>query len=124
MTEAELVVAALAAGASAGVRETVSLAVRDTYEGLRDAVRRRLALRGGQAEEVLDTVETEPGVWEARLTAELSAAGIDRDPAVVEAARELLARLDESTSGKYAVDAREAKGVQVGDHGTQTNTFN
>jgi len=26
-------------------------------------------------------------------------------------------------AGKYRVDVRGAQGVQIGDHGTQTNTF-
>jgi len=43
MTGVELIVAALAAGAAAGLTEATSGAIRDAYVGLRDAVRRRLA---------------------------------------------------------------------------------
>ena len=42
MTEVELVAAALAAGASAGLTDTARGAVQDLYTGLREAVRRRL----------------------------------------------------------------------------------
>ncbi|MER5639415.1 hypothetical protein ABT095_20960 [Kitasatospora sp. NPDC002227] len=63
----ELVVAALTAGASAGLTETASSAVRDAYAGLREAVRRRLARRSEDDALVLAAHEAEPGVWEARL---------------------------------------------------------
>ncbi|MFI5749885.1 hypothetical protein ACIBBE_29045 [Streptomyces sp. NPDC051644] len=134
MTGVELVVAALAAGASAGLTDTASSAVRDTYTGLREAVRRRLFARGEDSAQVLEACdaqvleasEDEPGVWQARLGELLSASGADEDPEILAAARSLLREL--GVSGRHdpthVVDAREAQGVQVGDHNTQTNTFN
>lgn len=126
MTGVELVLAALAAGASAGVTDMASSAIRDAYAGLRESVRRRLTRRGESALRVLSASEAEPGVWEARLGEELTSAGVDRDEEVVAAARALLVQLgllDQDGSG-YSVDAREAKGVQVGHQNHQTNTFN
>ncbi|NUK02571.1 hypothetical protein HRW23_29335 [Streptomyces lunaelactis] len=126
MTGVELVVAALAAGASAGLTDTASSAIRDTYAGLREAVRRRLAARGEGSARILEASEVEPGVWQAQLSEVLSASGADRDEEILATARSLLRDL--GVAGSYAganvVDAREAKGVQVGDDNTQTNTFN
>ncbi|MFG3310015.1 hypothetical protein [Streptomyces wuyuanensis] len=120
MTEVDLVVAALAAGASAGLMDTASTAVRDAYDALREAVRRRLSARG---EEVLDAEQVEPGVWEAQLREELIASGADRDQELLAAAEKFRALV--RSEGKYRVDARGAKGVQIGgDHPTQFNTFN
>ncbi|MET9437573.1 hypothetical protein [Streptomyces sp. NPDC006551] len=119
MTEVDIVVAALAAGASAGLMETASAAVRDAYGALREAVRRRLSARG---EEVLDAEQVEPGVWETRLREELIASGADRDQELLAAAENFRALV--RSEGKYHVDTRGAKGVQIGDHSTQTNTFN
>lgn len=119
MTGVELVMAALAAGASAGLTGTANSAVRDAYDSLREAVRRRLSARG---EEVLDAEQVEPDVWEARLREELTACGADRDQELLTVAENLWALV--RPAGKYQVDARGAKGVQVGDHANQTNTYN
>ncbi|MFE2559903.1 hypothetical protein ACFXGT_28535 [Streptomyces sp. NPDC059352] len=120
-----MIVAALAAGATAGFTDTVSDAVRQSYTSLRELVTRRLEARGDAAVQVLDAEEVEPDVWQARLGEHLVTAGVDRDEQILRAAEALLAQV-ESHGGpvsKYAVDAREAKGVQTGDHNTQTNHF-
>ncbi|MFC5034856.1 hypothetical protein ACQFX6_37815 [Streptomyces sp. DSM 41987] len=122
MSGVDLVMAALAAGASAGLTDTASSAVRDGYAGLREAVRRRLAAGGGDGARVLDAREVEPGVWEARLRERLAATGADQDAEILVAARLLLRDL--GVAGANVVDARDAKGVQIGDNNTQTNTFN
>ncbi|MFE1411204.1 hypothetical protein ACFW6F_10410 [Streptomyces sp. NPDC058746] len=122
MTGVELVMAALAAGASAGLTDTAGSAVRDAYGALREAVRGRLPARSG---EVLDAERVEPGVWEGRLREELTASGADQDGEVLAAAEHLWALVHPGEgSGRYQVDASGAKGVQVGDHNTQTITFN
>lgn len=119
-----VIVAALAAGAGAGLRDTASGAVKDAYGGLRELVRRRLVGRP-VAEAALVGHEKAPQVWQAPLSAELVAVDAGSDEELVVAAQRLLALVDEAgtRSGKYVVDARGAQGVQVGDHNTQTNTF-
>jgi hypothetical protein len=121
----ELVVAALAAGASAGLTDTASSAVRDAYAGLRAAVRRRLAARTEDDARILDASDVESEAWQAQLSDVLSASGADRDEEILAAARTLLQELE--TAGQRprlnVVDAREAQGTQIGDHNTQTNTF-
>ncbi|WP_240364136.1 hypothetical protein [Streptomyces sp. S1D4-20] len=104
----------------------MSDAVRQSYESLRELVRRRLEARGDAAIQVLDAEEVEPDVWQARLGEHLIAAGADRDEEILRAARALLAQLESHGRpvSKYTVDVRGAKGVQTGDHNTQTITFN
>jgi hypothetical protein len=119
-----LIVAALAASAVAGAQNTATEAVRDSYTALKELVRRRLSERiSGQ--EALARHETAPEQDGGVLEAELVAVGAGDDPAMVDAAQQLLAMLDPAgtRAGKYAVDLRGAQGVQVGDHNTQTNTF-
>lgn len=125
MTELELIAAALATGAGTGITEITSGAIRDSYARLRDALRRRLASRGERAIQALESEETEPAAWLANLGEDLTAVGADHDEAVLSAARELLTLLDPigARAGKYSLDLRMAKGVQVGDHNVQTNTF-
>jgi hypothetical protein len=124
VTGVEVILAALAAGAGTGTSDAAKAAVVDIYTGLRDALRRRLAGRGG-AEQILDAQDFDPGVGQARLGSVLAESGADRDEKILDAARRLLAVADPAGThaGKYHVDARDAKGLQVGDYNTQHNTF-
>jgi hypothetical protein len=74
---------------------------------------------------VLAEHEKTPQVWQAPLSAELTAVGADTDARIIAVAQRVMALVDEagSASGKYLVDLRGAQGVQVGDYNTQTNTF-
>jgi hypothetical protein len=118
-----LIVAALAAGAVAGVQNTATEAVMDAYAGLKALVRQRLAGRES-GEQALARHADDPERGRV-LEAELVEAGAGEDPALLDAARRLLAMVDPagSRAGKYVVDVRGGQGVQVGDGNVQTNTF-
>lgn len=118
-----LIVTALAAGAALGAKDTASSAVTDAYTSLKALVKKRFA--GRPVELVLAEHERAPETWRDPLTAELGAAGADRDADLVAAAQEMMRLVDAagSRAGKYTVDARGAQGVQVGDYGTQYNVF-
>ncbi|WP_233594808.1 hypothetical protein [Amycolatopsis sp. WAC 04169] len=106
----ELVVAALAAGAAAGAGEKAAPA------------------------EVMELVESDAitqagdgsgSVGRRELAAALTAAGAEDDEELVAAALKVLELTDPdgAHAGKYRVLLHGNKGVQVGDHNTQTNTF-
>jgi len=119
-----LIVTALAAGAALGTQDTVSAMVKDAYAGLKALVRKRLG-GGSGAELVLTKHEQAPETWQAPLMAELAETGADGDRDLIAAAQALLDLIGEAGgAGKYAVDARGARGVQVGDHNRQDNVFN
>jgi hypothetical protein len=120
-----LIVTALAAGASLGVTETASAAVKDAYKSLKALVRKRFAGRPA-AELVLTRHEIAPETWQAPLAAELGEAGADRDTDLVAAAQALMSLVDKAgaRTGKYTVDVRGAHGVQIGDRNRQANVFN
>jgi hypothetical protein len=131
---AELVVAALAAGAAAGVRESASTAVKDAYSGVKTLALRVLRRAEAVPPAVLEAVETdaitssddERGIARRReLAAALTAADAGANDDLMAAASKVLELVDPagSQAGKYQVFAPGAKGIQVGDHNTQTNTF-
>ncbi|WP_173054770.1 RIP homotypic interaction motif-containing protein [Phytohabitans houttuyneae] len=124
MTGVEVILAALAAGTGVGVSDAAKAAVLDAYTGLRDVLRRRLASREGP-QEMVDVAPDETGAWKADLAAELERSAAAEDAAILDAARRVLTLADPAgiAAGKYRVDVRDAKGVQVGDHNTQHNTF-
>ncbi|ONI87368.1 hypothetical protein ALI22I_21770 [Saccharothrix sp. ALI-22-I] len=111
----DLVVAALAAGATAGMTETASTAVKDAYQGLKSLTSRALR-RGGSDDEPTDPEE---------LKAALTAADAGSDPELVAAARRVLELTDPegASAGKYRVNVRDSQGVQIGDGNTMTLNF-
>jgi tetratricopeptide (TPR) repeat protein len=123
VTGAEVILAALAVGAGAGTSDVAETALMDAYTGLRDALRRRLAGRP-QAARALEADETDPGAWQARLGADLTDSGADRDEQVLAAAQRLLefAGPAGARAGRYAVDANGARQVQAGDGTVHVDT--
>ena len=124
MDPVTLIVAAVAAGAGAGLTDAASSTVRDAYQGLRNLLRRLFA-GNPPAETALAQAEQDPQTWEAPLRKYVADSGADRDGTVLEAAQRLMALLDTagSQAGKYQIDARYAQGAQFGDHNVQTITF-
>ena len=118
-----LIVTALAAGVAQGVTDTASAAVKDAYARLKARVKKRLG-DGPDAELVLAKHERAPETWQAPLMAELAESGAEGDRDLIAAAQALLDLVGKSAGpGKYAVDARGAQGVQIGDHNRQDNVF-
>jgi hypothetical protein len=117
-----LVVSALAAGAGVGVGNVASTAVMDAYQTLKRLVVGRLT-RTGIAESAGHELVAEVNASAERKSAlqeALTQAGVD-DP-TEQAAQELL-DLIEAEKGKFQIDASQAKGLYIGDHGTQHNHF-
>ncbi len=130
----ELVVAALAAGAAAGTKETGSTAVKDAYAGVKSLAVRVLRRTEPVPAEVVELVEADAvaltgdgsdTVGRRELTAALTAAGAGDDEELVAAALKVLELTDPggAQAGKYRVLLHGNKGVQLGDHNTQTNTL-
>ncbi|GAA1308068.1 RIP homotypic interaction motif-containing protein [Saccharothrix xinjiangensis] len=118
----DFVMAAVAAGAAAGLTDTASAAVRDSYSALK-----RLVVKGARREGVEPVTEEQvedPGEH-VRVREALEAAGVAADSELVAAARRVLEAADPQGAhqGKYTVDLRDSKAVQVGDHNTMNVTF-
>jgi hypothetical protein len=123
VSEVQLILTALMAGAAAGTTTAAQSAVVDAYTGLRELLRRALNSQG-HSDTVLDVVEAEPGTWQAELGEALTATRVDHDAQVLAAAQAVLAEADPAGNfaGKYLVDASAATGVQVGDHAVHVDT--
>jgi hypothetical protein len=120
----DVIVTAQAAGAGAGGGDVAKAALMDVYGVLRDGLRHRLVGRTS-ATRALELEAADPEVWRARLEADLIDSGAADDEVILAAARRLLelALPKVSSPGKYVIDVREAKGVQIGDSNIQRNTF-
>jgi hypothetical protein len=115
MTGLDLIVAALAAGAGVGVKDTASAVVKDAYATLKDLITNRLAGHG-KTVELLQADEVEPGMWRARLSDALTVTGTTSDEEILAAAQRLLGLLDPASTkaGIYNV----AVGTNYGAAGT------
>lgn len=125
MDPISLIIAALAAGAIAGVKDAAGQAVKDAYAGLKALIRRRFA-GNREAEATLDELELRPEADQAELAQYLQAAGAVGDGELIKAAQALLKQADPAgaSAGKYDVRITGGKGIVVGDAATVTMTFN
>jgi hypothetical protein len=125
MDPISLVIAALVAGAIAGVKDTASQGVRDGYNGLKALIRRRFA-GNPEAEAALGQSEQQPESGQTRLAQHLQAAGVADDDELIRAAQALLREVDPAgaRAGKYDVRITGGKGIVVGDGATVTMNFN
>ncbi|MFC9898376.1 hypothetical protein ACFVMC_32195 [Nocardia sp. NPDC127579] len=113
-----IIATALLAGAAAGGQDAATAAVRDSYNALRNLLRRKTAATP-EAAAAIEAAEA--GTDAERLEAALADAGLDDTDELRSAAQALLDRLPNEDPAATRIDLRAAKGVQVGDNNTQTN---
>ena len=123
MEPISLILSALAAGASAALKDTAGKAVKDSYEGLKALIKKKFegdALAQGMIEAKPEEIKQVEGL----LKTKIAAVGIDKDEEILKAAEAVMKTEDPegASTGKY--DFRGAMGVQVGNYGTQNNNFN
>jgi hypothetical protein len=123
-----LIVAALAAGASAGtidaLKDNAKEAAKAAYGKLHDRVKRRFQ-GNASAEVILAEHQADPETYAGPLAKKLTEAGAGEDGDLVAAAQALMDLVDAAgaKSGKYTVTINNSEGVYVGDHGIQVNRF-
>ncbi|MFI9381297.1 hypothetical protein [Kutzneria sp. NPDC052558] len=123
----EVVVAALSAGAAAGLKDTASTAVKEAYQGLKVLTQKALRHKGvdPESEGVIEGQLEDPQQHQEELRKALVAADAGSDAELVAAAQRLLALTDPegSNAGKYRVNVHHNQGVSVGDGNTLTMNF-
>lgn len=111
MSPTDLITAALAAGAGAGLKDTASAAVRDAYAGLKNLLSRRIGDSDQEATQALEADETEPGVWQARIGDALTASGAVDDETLLAAARRLLAAAGPDSGRTFTISVEGNHGA-------------
>lgn len=117
MDPVTLIVAALAAGGGAGLKDTAAQVVKDVYAGLKALALHRVKDTPAGEVAVIEH-EKDPGVWSAPLAKTLTAAGADQDPELIAAAQRLMELVDPAgtKAGTYNVTA-------FGDHSVAAGTI-
>jgi len=106
------IVAALAAGAAAGLKDTAEAAVKDAYAG----VKRFIQSRYGKVE--LEALEQKPGSEPKRasLAEDLEDAGAGSDEELLELARKLVAVVDQhdpAAAASVGINLEDLKGASL-----------
>ena len=123
MDPVTLVVTALVAGASAGLQEATSSAVKEAYLKLKALVGRHFGDRM-LAQAALEGNEQSPTKYERPLAEEVTVTHAADDPEVRVLAQELLDALEANgtPTEQYVIQIEKAIGVQIGGRGnTQYN---
>lgn len=119
-----LIVAAVVAGAAAGLQDTASSVIKDGYAALKSLIRSRFGHRDQAIDEQLTAAEQEPGTTPAQLAELLRSAGAGSDEDLVQAARALLARADPDGAWQRQVRDNITISNSTGVVGTNTGTVN
>src|SRR5258706_12833533 len=104
MDPVSVVLAALAAGATAATKDTASQAVKDAYAGLKALVKKRFDQKP-QAEMTLTEYEKDTDTWEKPLHKSLVETAADQDEAIVRQAQQGLNRANprQAPQARYTV---------------------
>lgn len=118
MDALSLIVSALAAGLSAGLTESATGAVKDTYTALKKRLSRKTEGQD-KAQAALAALEEKPeskGRQEV-LKEELSGMRIEEDGELLALAEELLRKVDShiTQQGKYNITINKGRGIVIGD---------
>lgn len=124
MDPVSLILAALAAGATAAAQDTAEKTVKDAYTGLKALVKKRFEKKP-HAEVALTEYEEDADTWEKPLQKSLIETGTDQDEAVIRQAEQVLKLVhpQQASQGKYNVQIGDGRGIVIGDHARITQTF-
>ena len=109
MEPISLILSALAAGASAALKDTAGKAVKDSYEGLKALIKKKFegdALAQGMIEAKPEEIKQVEGL----LKTKIAAVGIDKDEEILKAAEAILKR--ENPEAFQAVQYNTTANVQ------------
>lgn len=133
MEPISMIVGALVAGSSAALQDTASQAVKDAYSGLKALVIHYWKNKNSENESQLEqeasilisNLEGDPETFQTPVEKKLSESIPEPSTELIDKARALFELLDKNgfDTGKYSVDIRSGKGIQVGDNNTQINKF-
>lgn len=102
MDQIAMILAALASGATAGLTESASLALKESYNALKTLIQRKFAGKP-ESETALSLYTHDPLMYEKLLREALTEVQVEYDRTIIEAAQRLLAltQPQQSSTGKY-----------------------
>ena len=120
MEPISLILAALLAGTSTGIGNVTATAIKDSYDALRAALKRKLASEP-EAEAAIDDYPVDQDRYEELLRTALWRAGADRDNDIISAARAIVGAVNPQALARFNVSIADSENIQVGDGNVQVN---
>ena|SRR2546421_7301120 len=125
MDPISLIVAALTAGATTGVKDTASSAIKDAYNSLKSLIRHKCSDQS-RAVTTLGDFEDDPDTYEKPLRKILNANHLNQDEAIIAAAGQLMKLIQpqQASMGKYNIqNMGTSQGQIIGEHANVTQHF-
>lgn len=125
MDPVTLILSALSLGAAAGVQAAASATIKDTYQGLKTLIQRKL-IDKPEGELILAKHTEKPNTWELPLKETLIEVGADKDEEIIKAAQRVMTLVNpqQAAIGKFNVQvAGDVQGFVQGDNTQVTMTF-
>lgn len=125
MDPVTLILTALTAGATASMKDTASLVVKDSYNGLKALIQSKFENKP-KAQAVLLDHEKDPETYEKPLKKVLTEEHVDQDKDIVEFAQKVMAQVQpqQAAMGKYNVQITgNVQGSAIGDNQQVTMHF-
>jgi hypothetical protein len=113
------IVAAISAGAVAGVTDTAKSAIGDAYQGLKSLIKKKFG-HDSEAGRAIDKLEAQPDAdpWKQILTGELKTANSTSDPELAYAAQSLLELIRALPQGEKHIQVAHGTGIAQADRGS------
>ena len=104
MDQVSFILAALASGATVGLKDSASMALKDSYNGLKTLIQHKFAGKS-KSETALSLYVDDPLTYEKLLREALEEVRIEQDQEIIEAAQRLLAltQPQQNSTGKYNI---------------------
>jgi hypothetical protein len=116
---ANAIVAALSAGAVAGVSDTAKSGIADAYQGLKSLIKKKFG-HDSEVAEAIDKLEAKPDSDgnKKTLAEELEAVNSASDPELVSAAQSLLSLIKALPQGEKHIQVAHGTGIAQADRGS------
>lgn len=125
MDDLNLILTALATGATTGLQQTAGTAMKEAYNGLKALIQHKFANQP-KAQAALVDYEDDPDTYEKPLRKALSANHLEEDDEILAAAQRLitLVQPQQAGMGKYTIqNTGSVQGQVIGDHANVDQHF-
>jgi hypothetical protein len=126
MDQVSLILTALASGATAGLKDSTSIALKDSYNGLKTLIQHKFTGKS-KSETALSLYVDDPLTNEKPLREALEEVQVEQDQEIIEAAQRLLAltQPQQTSTGKYNIQITgNVQGYAQGDYQRVDMHFN
>lgn len=115
MEPVSMITGAIAAGATAALKDTASSAVKDAYSALKKKLKKWFSYKENEkGEKAIEVCDGPQETWESDLKKALSETRADKENDIIEAVNTLMAELKETPGGTVILSKYNIQNCQIG----------